>query len=70
MINVTFTGQLGSPAFLLFFLSPQLIVITVIIEAFYLDKLLTEKREFVVLIFFNFSVSDWLKSQGKFLITS
>ena len=41
---------LGSPAF---FLSSWLIVITVIIEAFHLDKLITEKREFVLLIFFK-----------------
>ena len=65
----------GSPAFFLFFfLSPQLIVLTVIIEAFYLDKLVTEKGEFVLIIFFKklcqFSISDWLKSQGKFLMTS
>ena len=37
----------------IFFLSPQLIVITVIIEAFYLDKLVTEKREFVSWMFFQ-----------------
>ena len=61
--------------FFYFFVSPQLIAITVIIEAFYLDKLVTEKGESVLLIFFKknfwqFSISDWLKSQGKFLITS
>ena len=59
---------MGSPAFFLFFfsLSPQLIVITVVIEAFYLDKLVTEKREFVLLIFFKKKIVAIL----NFLITA
>ena len=48
-----------------FFLSPRLIVITVIIEAFYLGKLLTEKKRICfITIFQYFSGNEFVLSSN------